>query len=167
MAGTAPSRYRSQIIPMKPVLQALVLAERVYTDHPSGKKIIAGTFNEIRLEKFEVKEIELPDGSKRQEIPTVPGGIDMGSPMAYVSLTDVVDGTNISLQMVNMTKNEVMYKIDINIRNQDRLATVEIVAPLPPIRPFIHGAGTWSLDLVWRGEILGSHRLLIRQDQPA
>jgi hypothetical protein len=118
---------------MKPVLQALVLAERVYTDNPSGKKIIAGTFNEIRFAKFEATPIELPDGRMGQTIPTVPGGIDMGSPMAYVSLTDVVDATSVSLQMVNMNKNEVIFKIDIAIRNNDRLATIEIVAPLPPI----------------------------------
>jgi len=148
---------------MKPVLQALVLAERIYDDILSRKKVIAGTFNEITLQRFEAKEVAAADGSKQHVLPTVPGGSDMGSPMAYISLTDVLDGTKISLQMVNMTKNEVLLNTDVQIQVKDRLATVEIVVPLPPIRIFINAAGTFSLDVVWSGEILGSHRLVVKQ----
>ena len=148
---------------MKPVLQALVLAERIYEDVLSRKKVIAGTFNEILLQKFEPQEANAEDGSKQHILPTVPGGSDMGSPMAYISLTDVLNGTKISLQVVNVTKNDVLFNIDVQIRVQDRLATVEIVVPLPPIRLFVAAAGTFSLDVVCNGEILGSHRLVVKQ----
>ena len=148
---------------MKPVLQALVLAERIYEDALSHKKIIAGTFNEVLLQRFETREVEQADGTKQHEIPMVPGGSDMGSPMAYISLTDVINGSKISLQMVNMTKNEVLFNIDVQIQVHDRLATVEIVVPLPPIRMFVNAAGTFSLDVVCLGELLGSHRILVKQ----
>ena len=75
---------------MKPVLQALVLADKVYHDRQTGKKIIAGTFNAIVKGKIKVPVKELADGSK---IPMMLGGISMGCPEAYISLTDVVKGT--------------------------------------------------------------------------
>jgi hypothetical protein len=145
---------------MKPVLQALVLAERVYTDTPSGKKIIAGTFNRLLIGRVQAQQVDLPEGGKGL---VVPGGTDMGSPWAYISLTDVVDGTDINLQFMNIGKNQLLFQIAIKISSKDRLATVEIVAPLPPISTFCNEAGTYSLDVVWGNEILGSHRLVVAE----
>jgi hypothetical protein len=145
---------------MKPVLQALVLAERVYEDKSSGKKIIAGTFNLVRIGMPSPEEVELPDGRKQR---VIRGGTDPGCPSVYVSLTDVVDGTEISLQFVNMSKNQVMFTMGIRIESADRLATVEIVAHLPPFARVVREAGTFSLDVVWKGEILGSHRVIVAE----
>src|SRR5581483_10699135 len=147
---------------MKPVLQALVLAERIYEDK-SGKKIIAGTFNQLTIGKLQIKEVDRPDGSKGI---LLPGGTDPGCPMAYISLTDVVDGTELALQMVNVSKNEVLFGVGVKIQQKDRLATVEIVVPLPPFGMFVREAGTLSFDVVWGGEILGSHRLLVKGKEP-
>ena len=141
---------------MKPVLQALVLAERIYTDKGSGKKIIAGTFNCIDFGPVEKKERELPDGSRQR---LVAGGTEMGSPSVYLSLTDVIDGTQLSLQFVNVSKNRIVFGIDFKIACKNRLATVEIVLPLPSLRPALHESGTFSFDVIWSGEILGSHRI--------
>jgi hypothetical protein len=139
---------------MKPVLQALVLAERIYEDR-SGKKIIAGTFDRVCL-KRSIKEGQLQDGTK-----IVPGGTDPGCPAAYISLTDVVDGTEITLQFFNVSKNVAMFYTSVLIEKADRLATIEIIAPLPPFRMFLQEAGTYTLDVVWKGEILGSHRVRV------
>jgi hypothetical protein len=148
---------------MKPVLQALVLAERVYQD-VSGKKIIAGTFNQINIGPTSIPQPEqLPDGTQRHFLPA---GTDPGCPVAYVSLTDVVDGTEITLQMVNVSKNLVLFQVGVRIASNDRLATVEIVAPLPPMSMFVRELGVLSLDIVWQGEILGSHRLVVRELNP-
>jgi hypothetical protein len=146
---------------MKPVLQALVLAERVYHDI-SGKKIIAGTFNQLFLGKAPLTE-QMPDGTKR---PSLPGGTDPGCPAAYISLTDVVDGTEITLQMVNISKNAPLFHTSLKISGTNRLGTVEIIAPLPPMSTFVREPGTLSLDVLWRGEILGSHRLIVAQAGP-
>jgi hypothetical protein len=144
---------------MKPVLQALVLAERVYEDK-SGKKIICGTFNGLLIGRLSLPEHETSGGSK---ITLVPGGIDPGCPSVYISLTDVVDGTKLNLQFVNMTKNKVLFQTGLTINVKDRLLTVEIVAPLPPLARYVTEPGTFSLDVLCDNEILGSHRLLVKE----
>jgi hypothetical protein len=147
---------------MKPILQALVLAERIYQDI-SGKKIIAGTFNQLLIGTIPIPAEKNPDGTEKR---VLPGGIDPGCPHAYISLTDVVNGTEITLQMVNVSKNQVLFQTVLGIEVQDRLATVEIIAPLPPMSTFIREVGTYSLDVLWRNEILGSHRLVVRPLTP-
>lgn len=142
---------------MKPILQALVLAERVYEDK-TGKKIICGTFTRVTLTKLVIPTHELPDGSKRRRMP---GGTDPGCPSAYISLTDVVDNTEISLQVTNITKNKVLFGSKLVINCNDRLATIEIVVPLPPFRDFLNEAGDFSFDVVCKGEILGFHRMTV------
>jgi hypothetical protein len=143
---------------MKPVLQALVLAERIYEDKDSRKKIIAGTFNTFNVAPAPSITAQLPDGSKRL---MVPGGTDPGSPSAYISLTDVVDGTEIILQYVNVSRNRVVFQAGMRINTTSRLDTIEIVAPLPPASQLAIEPGTFSLDVVWNGEILGSHRIQV------
>jgi hypothetical protein len=139
---------------VKPVLQALVLAERVYEDR-SGKKIIAGTFNRVKFSTRPlVREIENPDGTKRT---IVPGGMHGGSPYAYMSLTDVCDGTTLHLHFVNLTKNEVLFANAVCISNSDRLATIELVVALPPLP--IKTEGTYAFEVVCDEEILGSCRI--------
>src|SRR6266851_8913873 len=108
-----------RVLPMKPVLQALVLAERIYEDR-SNKKIICGTFNSLLTGQVQLPERQNPDGTKTM---IIPGGIDAGCPSAYISLTDVVNGTKISLQFVNVTKNEVLFQTELTINVNDRLAT--------------------------------------------
>lgn len=139
---------------MKPVLQALVLAEHVYEDR-SGKKIIAGTFNKMKFtNKGLIREVEGPDGSKRT---LVPGGMHGGSPFAYLSLTDVCDDTRLQLQFVNLTKNQVLFSNGIVINNEDRLVTIELVIALPPL--LISEEGTYAFEVVCDNEILGSCRV--------
>lgn len=144
---------------MKPVLQALVLAERVYSDGASGKKIIAGTFNRLVIGRVK-RVVEHPDGTQR---PVLHGGIDPGCPWIYISLTDVVDGTELTFQMVDVTRNEPIFETSAKITEEDRLATVEIVLPLPRISEFVTRPGTLSFDVLWHGEILGSHRLRVEE----
>ena len=132
-----------------------MLAERVYQD-VSGKKIIAGTFNSLSL-KVKKDDEKTLDGSKK----LVFGGTDPGCPSVYISLTDVVDGTEVTLQFFNVSKNKVLFEKTLKIACNDPLATVEIIAPLPPIRGYLE-PGTFSFDIVWQGEILGSHRIVAK-----
>ena len=143
---------------MKPILQAIVLAERIYEDK-SNKKIIAGTFNQINIGQVPLVQIQAPDGTIKTGLP---GGTDPGCPVLYISLTDVVDGTELTLQFVNMSKNITIFQTGLRINSTNRLATVEIVAPLPPMAVLGREHGDFSLDILWNGEIIGSHRLLVR-----
>lgn len=153
---------------MKPVLQALVLADRVYQD-VSGKKIIAGTFTGYKFSKRPpVAEVVQPDGTKQK---VLMGGMQMGSPSAYVSLTDVCDGTTIQLQFVNLSKNVILFANKVAIANVDRLSNVELVLPLPVLP--ISEAGVFALQVVCEGEILGSWRIVAKdldakgEDEPS
>jgi len=140
---------------VKPVLQALVLAEHVYEDK-SGKKIIAGTFNSVHFcKKLPVAELESPDGTKRRGML---GDMHAGAPYAYISMTDLCDSTVLTLQFVNLSKNEVLFSAELVAQGEDRLGTTEIVAPLPPLP--IKEAGTYAFEVLCEGEILGSHRIL-------
>lgn len=138
-----------------PVLQALVLADRVYQD-VSGKKVICGTFSGFKFSKKPpVAEITRPDGKKQQ---VLVGGMRAGSPCAYISLTDVCDGTTIQVQFVNLSKNIVLFGNAVTISNVDRLRNVEIALPLPELP--IAEAGIYALEVLCEGEILGSWRVL-------
>jgi hypothetical protein len=139
---------------VKPVLQALVLAEHVYEDR-TGKKIIAGTFDRIGFSKKPpVKEIEQDDGTKQK---IVAGGFHAGSPYVYLSLTDVCHNTKLQLKFVNLTKNLVLFGKDLEVDCNDRLATIEIVLPLPPLP--ISEEATYAFEVACEGEIIGSCRI--------
>lgn len=162
------ANVNGQVMQMKPVLQAILLADRVYEDK-TGKKIIAGTFNRIFLSQTVSRPHPTEMGKQ-----LISGGTDIGSPSIYVSLTDLVADVDITLRLVNVSKNIVMLECPVNIKCPDRLATVEIVLALPPFGKIAMEPGTYTLDLVWRSgvrnkegvrsqeeELLGSHRLTV------
>lgn len=139
---------------MKPVLQALVVADHVYRDG-TGKHIIAGTFNSFKFSrKPPVAQVETPNGTQQT---IVAGGMHAGSPYAYVSLTDVCQGTKFQLQFVNLSKNDVLFGTEAVIKNVNRLSTIEMMFPLPRLP--IKEAGVYALEIVWENEILGSWRI--------
>ncbi len=140
---------------MKPVLQALVVADHVYEDRTTHKKIIAGTFNTFGFStKPPIREIKQPSGEKRQ---VLLGGMRSGSPFAYVSLTDICDGMVLRIQFVDLTRNQVLFATEATIAKVDRLATVELVFPLPELP--IRQAGIYALEVVCEDDILGSYRI--------
>lgn len=139
---------------MVPVLQSLVLAERIYEDK-TGRKIIAGTFNRLKIRK-QRKPVETTNADGKKSV-IVKGGVP-GTPYAYISLTDVIDKTSIDLQFVSLSRNEVIFETRIEITCNDRLATVEIVAALPRLP--LHGPGIYAFELVCAGELIGSHRIV-------
>jgi len=137
-----------------PVLQALVLAERVFEDK-GGQKIIAGTFNHLQIRRNQPpEEIEHPDGTKKILL----SGGQPGSPYAYISLTDVCDNTVLEFQFVSLTENKVVFEKEITVSCSDRLETVEIILALPPLR--VPGPGVYAFEIVCEGEVIGSHRLI-------
>ena len=143
---------------MKPVLQALVLAEKVW-EIDGGRKIIAGTFNRVFItQRPPDQEIETPDGGKRR---LVPAGVDPGAPWAYINLTDVWDNTTIELQFVSLTRNRVVFSTSAIVKCNDRLATVEIAIPLP--RLDIPEEGVYAFEVVCEGEVIGSHRITAKR----
>lgn len=142
---------------MKPVLQALLLADRVYEDK-TGKKIIAGTFNKLLFSKSGAKPLEVEiDGVKRK---VVPGGVQAGSPYAYISMTDIHGQAKCQLRYVELKHDKPFFQLDFEVRCDDPLQTVEIVLPMPSL-PQI--AGTHALEVLCDDVPLGQLRVLVEE----
>lgn len=146
---------------MKPVLQALVIAEHVYQD-VTGKKIIAGTFNRINFSRKPLtRQIERPDGSQAV---LLPGGMQSGSPYAYINLTDVGENTKLLFRFVNLTTNAMIFANEMTVHSKDRLQNVEMVLPLPTLP--IQEEGAYAFEVVCEGEILGTYRIAAAELKP-
>lgn len=123
---------------MPPVLQALVLADHVYVDAGSGKKIIAGTFNRIWSSAF-------PASFSR-------------STWAFMTLTDFQGRIELELQFRQLATNQVLMRCPgIQVDQNDRLATLELIVEVPGFP--MPQEGAYSLDVVFEQQILGSLRI--------
>lgn len=146
---------------MVPVLQALLFADRIYRLQDGGM-VIAGTVNQLGLgSPPKREEIEHPDGRKG----AILQARQPATPSIYVCLTDVHDDTEVSIQLVSLSENAVLLRTMVHIEKGERLGTVEIVAPLPPL-DVIQKPGAYALEVVCEDEILGMHRFeVLRVDQ--
>lgn len=123
---------------LRPVLQALVLADHVYIDAKTGKKIIAGTFNHLTSTEF----------------PTVYNR----SKYAFLSLTEVLGHVLIDLRLVDLSNNEVLLDIPgLEVASDDPLETVEMVVEIVEIA--MPHPGSFAFEALCQGELLGSLRL--------
>lgn len=127
---------------MKPVLQALVLADHVYVDVYSGKKVIAGTFSALFSDRF----------------PCV-----LGRPThAYISMTEAEVGlVALELRYVDLSNDQVLMKTDIEVKSQGPLSTVDFISEVPPI-PMPHD-GAYAFELLWNNELVGSLRVTVNK----
>jgi hypothetical protein len=104
-----------------------------------------------------VREHEAGNGETKR---LILGGVHGGSPYAYISMTDVVDGTKFVLQFVDLTRNKVLLQTGLEVTGANRLETVEIVAPLPELP--VTEEGVYAFEVVCEGEIVGSHRIVAK-----
>lgn len=126
----------------KPVLQAVVLADHVYVDAQSGKKIIAGTFNELQASEF-------PSQFPR-------------STFAYLCLTDLRTRTTLDLRYVDLETGEVLMQLDqIPVSATSPLDSAELIVEVPEFpmpRP-----GSYAMEVICCNEILGFLRVNVRK----
>lgn len=145
---------------MKPVLQALVIADHVYQDKRTNKAVIAGTFNQFMFMK---KKPPVPPGEGMRTVP-LSQAVSAGSPYAYLSLREIVGKTELELRFVDLRDERVLFFTKFEVNSADRLQTVEVVLPLPAL-PIDH-EGTYALELMMGEESLGSHRIIAREMKP-
>lgn len=121
---------------MKPILKALLLAEHVYEDRATGRKIIAGTLNTVA-----VSEVELPA-------------------YAYISLTEVHGTARLRLRFTDLSDGETLREFEIDVTAGDPLDIIELAVPFTPL--LTPHAGYYSLELLSKERTdfdpLGSHR---------
>ena len=141
-----------QALSLKPVLQALLVADHVFVDRDTGKHIIAGVFNATVVKQVKVTQNEEGDRLK------VPAMKVAGSPTVYLSLTDVRGRQEFLLRYVFLNKNQAVFEGIIDVNCDNPLDTVEIAQQMPilPQEP-----GVYALELIWEEELLGSHRIRV------
>lgn len=120
-----------------PVLQALVLADHIYTDE-SGKRIICGTFSRIYCRQF-------PTTFSR-------------STFAFVLLADVVGTLTLQLRFVHLKDNVIlMQSPPIILQSQDPLTPVDLAIEIPPFP--LPEEGVYSFECYADNTLIGSVRL--------
>src|SRR5687767_11671591 len=142
----------------RPVLQAMVLADHVYRDADTGKFLIIGTFGNFFIRPLPKA---VPDGEKDPDIQgeqrrSTTGDVSQaGSPYLYLALTGIHGKQSLQLQFVDLDDSSVSLKGEIEITSPDPLILGEFKVGLPPLLPMMKKPGTYSLDLLYDGEILG------------
>ncbi len=144
-----------------PKLQSLLLADKIYEDRATGKKVVAGIFHKLFFQKQTLVREVVEGGEKRV---LIPGGMQSGSPSCYISLTDVSGRVKFELRYVSLKDETVLLKTGFLVESEDRLGTVEIILPLPTL-PTLY-AGVFALELLADDEPLGSLRVIVEEIQP-
>lgn len=122
-----------------PVLQALVLADQIYTDQ-SGKRIICGTFNKISSVTFPTRT-------------TFPAFV-------FILLVDVFGEVVLQLRFVSLDDNQIlMESAPIKIKSNDPLTPLDIVVQIPPFP--LPRAGIYSFECWTDESMIGSVRLQV------
>ncbi len=142
---------------MKPVLQALLLADQVYIDQATGKKVIAGVFHEYRFKRLPQGDDQGRRMADQQTTGQQPLRV-AGSPTAYISVTELRKTTDFELRYVDLVDNSILMKATIPVQaTHDPLKTYEMIVALPSL-PIPH-KGNFALELLVDGELIGSHRI--------
>ena len=127
----------------KPVLQALLLADQVYQDQRTGKKVIAGTFNKLWSPRFPAQ---------------------LGrTTFAFICITDIRGRATLRLQYRDLSDNSVLMQLNEGAvveaaSPNDSIELIVAVPGFPMPRP-----GVYSFDVVHEVEILGSLRINVVQ----
>jgi len=144
---------------VKPILQALLLADHVYQDRQTGKTVVAGVFDALWI-KRPTPTGPTGEGPGTRAIP-VQDVQQAGSPYAYINLREVRAGTSVELRFVNLESNEVVFRSNpIAIPCENPLRRVEIVIPVPKL-PMI--PGTYAFEVLCEDELIGSHRVVVSE----
>lgn len=145
---------------MKPVLQSLLLADHVYSDQATGKKIIAGVFNRVQRMKPPARPLE---GEAPKPVPIPPTGL-ASTPFVYLALTELHSKSDFVLELTDLAENIGLFKVGFTVDCHDPLQTVEVHFPIPALS--LPHAGVYSLGLLWENELLGALRILAADMEP-
>lgn len=142
---------------MKPVLQSLLLADKVYEDKATGKKIVAGIFNRLLIVPDLIPKRVKDDAGN--ETVRIPGGGNPGSPSAYFSITDFQGSAPFLLRYVDLSDSKVLLQIGLEISCKNPLETIEVVLPMP-VLPMPH-KGVYALELLCKNDPIGAVRVVV------
>jgi len=140
---------------IKPVLQALLVADHVYQDKLTGKHVVCGVFG-VMFRHVATPSDGTVDLSSDNRIKS---GFNSGSPFAFLSLIDVHGEQKFSLRYVRLRDDAVSFNIKFKVNSPDRLNPCQTAIALPPL-PVVDGV--YALELIWNDvEPLGSYRISV------
>jgi len=142
---------------VKPVLQALLVADHVYSDSVTGKKIVAGIFHRLMFKRPNVPEEQAEP--PKPVIQVGSSGHRAGSPFCYLSLTEVRGEQPFELRFVDLGTDTVIFGTKFGFKSDNPLQTIEHILPLPTLP--INKPGVFALELLWNNEPLGSHWIVV------
>ena len=126
----------------KPIVQAMLLADFVYMDRDSGKKVIAGTFSHLRAEAFPA--------------------VFPRTTWAFIAITEIYGEAEFTLQYRDLQTNAVLLECPpIKISGANPLAVIELGVEVPNL-PMPH-PGAYSFDLMREDEMFHSLRVTVSQ----
>lgn len=128
----------------KPVLQALILADQVYQDLTTGKRIIAGTFNTLFSRSFPCKFNR--------------------STFAFISLTEVRGTIDIVLRYVRLETHEVLLATrPLSVTSHSPLHTLELTVAVPPFP--MPAPGVYAFEVMSNDVPIGMVRMRIAEPE--
>lgn len=148
-----------------PILQALLIADKIYVDKDTGKHVIAGVFRDIILggsKKTESSQ-EAGSNSDHEELVSVTPlqFVQMGTPSVYISMVGVHGSRGFCLRFVSLKDHSVVFETRFDVDCKNPLEVIEITMPLPPLH--LNGVGAHALELLCADEPLGEFRVNVRK----
>ncbi len=135
---------RVEIDPIRPELQSFILADQVYVDARTGKKVIAGTFDRLWAVKF-------PSMLSR-------------TTFAYLRFVGGRGKFRIALSFVDLSDGSVLLESgEMAIDKPDPLEHQEVVMEVPPF-PMPH-PGQYAFDAYCDGEPAGQLRITVSKTE--
>jgi hypothetical protein len=132
------SAVGERAVAVKPIIQALLLADNVYSDNDTRKRVIAGVFDGIT-------------------VPQIPGYFPHFS-CVYVSLTEIRGEIDVLLRYVDLASNEVLMELGpVKVSSDDPVASQDFSARVPHL-PVPH-AGVFALEVYVGAELIGMLRV--------
>lgn len=141
---------------MRPLLQSILIADKVYIDEQSKKYIIAGVFRVLYFipqEKVKAHHERMKSEGKLR----IPGGMQPGSPYVYINVTEVHGRQSLELRYVDLHDDQVYFHTSLEVKADNPLTNVELALGMP-VLPTPH-EGFFALELYWNNELLGLHRI--------
>jgi hypothetical protein len=125
-------------VAIKPIIQALLLADNVYTDAETGKRVIAGVFNNIVL-------------------PEIPGYFP-NVLCVYVSLTAVRGEIDVMLRYVALDTDEMLMEHGpTKLTSDDPVASLDFIASMP--RVHVPHENAFTVEVHVGDELIGMIRV--------
>lgn len=134
-----------------PIVQSMLLAERVYRDESTKNFVICGVFDTYK--SFVASDPgEAPsEQQSREKYPKV------GTPYLYICFTELYGETEVRIQYVNRKTQEVLREWTGKVHETDPLKSVALVLPLPYLD--VERDGNFGFDVLCEGHLIGSLRV--------